>query len=173
MSSGMPSTSRIRSSNVTPPMTPALRPKLRRKPLMSFSMAMALPCNSLRAVETSPALLGSSSSHARPEQIDADHLRDAARVVPLALVHRRFEERFRMPGLTADHRADHRQARLRQAAEQPLRPGPAEGPMRASRKAGSLRTPQILGMARNLPFAANLATVIPRARPDQIESFDR
>lgn len=41
----MPATrSRIRFSNFTVPTTPTLRPKLRRKPRISFSMAIAFPC---------------------------------------------------------------------------------------------------------------------------------
>jgi hypothetical protein len=60
----------------------------------------------------------------RPEQIDAHHLRDAARVVPLALVHRRFEERFRMPGLNADHR----QTTGKHASAKPLNSHCGQGP---------------------------------------------
>ena len=49
-SSGIPSTSsRIRPSNLTTPAAPTLSPKLRSRPRISFSMAIAFSCSSFRA----------------------------------------------------------------------------------------------------------------------------
>jgi hypothetical protein len=71
---------------------------------MSFPMAMALSCNSFWAVETSPALLARRLPMPRPEQIDAHHLRDAARVVPIALVDT-FNSRQISPASSLMHKA--------------------------------------------------------------------
>jgi len=100
-SSGMPSTSsRILSSNLVEPTTPTLSPKLRSRPRMSFSMAMAFSCSSLRAVNKARRFWLVS----RPEKVDAHHLRDAARVIAIAFVDLSFEEGLGMPGLDADDR---------------------------------------------------------------------
>jgi hypothetical protein len=37
-----------------------------------------------------------------PEKVDAHHLGDAARVIPIALVYLSFEDRLRVPRLVAD-----------------------------------------------------------------------
>ena len=56
----------------------------------------------------------------RSEQVDPHHLRDAARIVAIALVHLRLQKRLGMPRLDADRR----HACFRQSAEQPLRQRP-------------------------------------------------
>ena len=87
---------------------------------MSFSIAIAFSCSSLRAVSRARRcwLVDGLDVH-RPEQVDPHHLGDAAGIVAVGLVHLRLEERLGMPGLDADHR----QAGLGQSAEQPLRQG--------------------------------------------------
>ena len=42
----------MRASNLTVPTTPTLRPKLRKVPRKSLSMAMAFDCSSLRWVSS-------------------------------------------------------------------------------------------------------------------------
>ena len=125
-SSGSPATSsRIRSSNLTLPMIPTLSPKLRSRPRMSFSMAMAFSCNNLRAVSRARSVLAGQRLHMHgSEQVDAHHLSDAASIVAVGLVHLRLQERLGVARLDADDRQPGRG----QPAVEPLRQRPGFEP---------------------------------------------
>lgn len=85
--------SRMRSANLPAPTMPTLRPKLRNKPRMSFSMAMALFLKQLAGRQQRPALLARQrlDMH-RPEQVNPHHLGDAAGIVAAGLVDLRLEK---------------------------------------------------------------------------------
>jgi hypothetical protein len=72
----------------------------------------------------------------RPEQVDTHHLRNAARIVAVALVDLGFEKGLGVPGLDADNR----QSGLHHSAEQPLRQSTGFKPDTLIRQAGSLST---------------------------------
>src|SRR4051812_40657303 len=57
----------------------------------------------------------------RPIEADPHHLRNAASIVPIGLVHLRAEHRLRMASLDADHR----KANLRQPCIEPLAERPS------------------------------------------------
>src|SRR5580693_2876159 len=114
--SGRSSTSSLmRASNFNAPTTPTLRPKLRKVPRRSLSMAMAFDSSSLRWVSS---ILAAQRLHmhwaikSRPH-----HLRDATRIVAVGLVDLRLQHRPHVPRLDADHR----QACLGKRAKKPLR----------------------------------------------------
>ena len=71
--------------------------------------------------EQHPPVLARHRLHMhRPDHVHPNHLRDPARVVAVALVHRRRQHRLQLPRLGADHR----QAGLGQALVEPLRQRP-------------------------------------------------
>ena len=113
--------SRIRSSNLQRSDHTDLQPEVAQKTtdivLDGDSLFLQTACGpSERA-----ALLARQRLHMHGrEQIDPHHLRDAARVVAIAFVDLRLQERFRMPRLDADDR----QSGLRQPLEKPLRQRP-------------------------------------------------
>lgn len=72
---------------------------------MSFSIAMAFSCSNLRAVNRRPTfLLISVLTCIGRNTINPHHLRDAARIVAVALVDLRLEKGLRMTGYDADCR---------------------------------------------------------------------
>ena len=168
-SSGSPATSsRIRSSNLTFPMTPTLRPKLRSRPRISFSMAMAFSCNNLRAVSRVRRCWLAKRLHMNgPEQVDAHHLSNATSIVAVGLVHLRLQERLGVARLDADDREPGRG----QPAVEPLgqwagfEPDPLEPPGRIPE-----HLHQVVWMAGHLQFATDLARLVQNA---QRGLFDR
>ncbi|MCP1886534.1 UNVERIFIED_ORG: hypothetical protein J2R75_010269 [Bradyrhizobium elkanii] len=104
----------------------------------------------------------------RPEQADAHHLRNATRIIAVALVHLRLEERLGMSRLDADYQ----QASLRQPAEQPLRqrsslePNPIKPPNRIVECSKKI----IVRVTHQLRFPANAARFVDNA---QGRLFDR
>ena len=136
-SSGRPATSsRIRCSNLTFPMTPTLRPKLRSRPRTSFSMAMAFSCKQLASRQQGAPVLARQGLHMdRPEQVDAHHLSNATSIVAVGLVHLRLQERLGVARLDADD----------------------WGP-------GSASSQQVVWMAGHLQFATDLARLVQNAQ---------
>src|SRR5438874_1049204 len=102
----MPSTSsRVRVSNLDAPMGPTLSPKFRSRPRISLIDSERLFLQQLACRQQGAALLAGQRLYVhRPEQVDAHHLRNAACVIPVALVDLRLEEGFRVPRLDAHHR---------------------------------------------------------------------
>src|SRR5512133_758665 len=160
--SGRLSTSSLmRASNFTFPTMPILRPKLRKVPRRSFSIAIACDCSSLRWVSQHPQFLTAYRLHMhwtikpRPH-----HLRYAARIVAVRLVDLRLQHRLHVPRLNADHR----QACFGESAEQPLR-------QRSSFQPNSLEVvgevlqhrQQRFRFARHLYFPNDLACIIHNA----------
>src|SRR5262249_47416612 len=92
----------MRASNLTVPTMPTLRPKLRKVPRRSFSMAMAFDCNSLRWVSSIRSfwlrLYMHRAIHSHPH-----HLSDAARIIAVGLVDLRLQHRLHVPRLDTDH----------------------------------------------------------------------
>ena len=107
----------MRASNFSFPTIPTLRPKLRKVPRRSFSMASTSTAAACDASATCAASGCVTSSHAPTVKPRPHHLCHAARIIAIGLVDLRLEHRPHVPRLDTDHR----QARFRDNAEQPLR----------------------------------------------------
>src|SRR4051794_8896636 len=151
----------IRASNFTFPTMPTLRPKLRKVPRRSFSIAIAFDCSSLRCVSSIRSFLTAYRLHMhRTVKPSPHHLRNTARIVAVRLVDLRLQHRLHVPRLNADHR----QSCIGESAEQPLRQRSSFQPNSLEVVGGVLQhRQQRFRFARHLYFPNDLACVIHNA----------
>lgn len=128
----------MRTSNLTATNRADLEPKIAQQAAEVVFNGNGLFLQELAGGQQRPALLARQGLHMhRAKQVDPHHLRNAAGVIAVGLVHLRLKESLGVAGLDADHR----QAGPGRAFEQPLRQGAGFKPNALKPPVGILEDP--------------------------------